>query len=111
MSPSGIPPRTGETKEEAQNDPWKKPTAPRSGLWQSQPQIDDSAVNPFESRSIITILKYVSIAVGAVLVLIFLVSGLSRIARKAEQEKTPSTVQQSHEKLRVAVEPPAPYVD
>jgi hypothetical protein len=109
---SDVPPRVGETKEDAQTDPRNKPAGPRSGLWQGENQIDDSAVNPFESRSIISILKYVSIAVGAVLVLIFLVSVFSRIARKTTRESKPSAaVQQPQEKLRVAVKPPAPYVD
>lgn len=54
--------------------------------------------------------KKISIGVGAVIIAIFLVSGLSRCAHESDEEIAASD-DVSEQSLRIAVEPPEPYFD
>jgi cytoskeletal protein RodZ len=109
---AGVPPVTSEEKQ-PRGDLWDKPAeSAAERMWEPESTISSpisGGANPFKNRATISIVKYISIAVGAILILVFLASGISRWIKNNEPRKTP--VPQIQEKLRLAVEPPAPYVD
>lgn len=106
---TGVPAKAGEEKK-PQAELWDAPVQPASGrAWEpdtagSSPVSGGSS--SFETRSVVSFIKYASILVGVIVVLIFLASGVSRWTKKSETQP-PSAPQ----KLRIAINPPAPYVD
>ncbi len=56
-------------------------------------------------------LKYLPVTLSVLIILIFLVSSLSRCARKSPPQPSVPAQQQGPEKLRVAIDPPEPYLD
>jgi transcriptional regulator with XRE-family HTH domain len=104
-----VLPRPAEEKK-PQADLWTAPAQAASGRAWEPDTAGSSPVSEghssFESRSVVSFIKYASIVVGVIVILIFLGSGISRWTKKSEAQQ-PSTPQ----KLHVAINPPAPYVD
>lgn len=65
----------------------------------------------FRNRPAGSYLKYVPVAIGIILILVFLVSSLSRIWVKTPRPGAPVPLNESKEEVRLVIEPPAPYVD
>lgn len=113
-APDPVPPRSGDGKPAAPEDELWKPledTAAKKDGWRPAFSVQETESNPFENRPVTMFLKYISIALGVLLLLIFIISFLSRLANKpATTPASRNSSSQTHEKLRVAVDPPAPYV-
>ena len=101
------------TEEPPQKDILGKPAeSAAERMWEPESTISSplsGGANPFQNRAVISILKYLSIAAGTIVILVFLISGVSRWTKKAEPRK--ASVPQVQEKMRIAVDPPAPYVN
>jgi transcriptional regulator with XRE-family HTH domain len=110
---AGVPPKSGVETKQPQGDLWDKPVeSAAERMWEPESTISSpisGGANPFQNKTTISVFKHLSIAVGVIVILVFLVSGISRWTKKAEPQKSP--VPQTQEKLRIAVDPPAPYVD
>jgi transcriptional regulator with XRE-family HTH domain len=109
VAPVNIPPKSGEEKK-PQPDLWDAPVKPTtSRAWEpdtagSSPV--SSGTSSFETRSVVSFIKYASILIGVIVVLIFLASGISRWTKKSASQPSPAP-----QKLHIAINPPAPYVD
>ena len=55
--------------------------------------------------------KWISVLLGAVVIIILLLSTISRVFYRAHKETSAPRVEETREQLRLGVEPPAPYVD
>jgi len=110
---AGLPPKSGEEKR-PQVELWDKPVeSAAERMWEPESTISSpisGGSNPFENRQTISLIKHVSMIIGAIVILIFLVSGISRWTKKPASQESSAT-QHAPQKLRVAVPPPAPYVD
>jgi hypothetical protein len=106
---ANVPPRAAEEKK-PQADLWAAPAQSASGRAWEPDTAGSSPVSEghssFEARSVVSFIKYASIVVGVIVILIFLGSGISRWTKKSDSQQ-----QSAPQKLHIAVNPPAPYVD
>ena len=54
-------------------------------------------------------LKYIPIAIGILLILVFLISSFSRVFARKPKLDTPVPLNESKEEVRLVIDPPAPY--
>jgi hypothetical protein len=76
------------------NDPWRRPDF-------SLPMI----------RFVESPIKWLSVVLGTVIIIILLLSTVSRVFHKTRKETALPQVEETREQLRLGTEPPAPYVD